>query len=219
MNVQVWIEAAYNRSTENDPGKLAQDAELLDHANRVYQRLFALFAKARPDEAASRANLVLAGNPAFAALAPDLIAVVGVKNAVGAKVHVIPAHEIERLWHLAPSVYRLGNTLFSRGAVGDPIAGDLLTVVQLDAPATLATLATAIDARFPTRHHQVVIDQLACYLSTKDAGRDGGEHQKLLGECGQSLAAFATEYELPPSALEWAHAAHSRGDGNAGNDG
>lgn len=202
---QTIIEAAYNRSASNDAGKLALDPELLDHLNRLYQRFFALFAKARPDEAGSQTTLALGGAPATAALPADLIAITAVRNALGAKVHVIPASESEKLWHLAPSVMRRGNALVSRAKAGDPVSGDVLTIEQLDSPLTLTGLATPIDPRFPTRHHQVVIDALAVYMDTKDDGREGSASQKLLAEYGQALAAFAAEYALPPSALEWAH--------------
>jgi hypothetical protein len=212
---QAWLEAAYNRSSANDAGKLAQDPELLDHLNRIYQRIYALFAKARPDEAGSLTTLALIGAPATGALPADLIALLSVRNALGNQVHVIPAREALRLWHMAPSVIRRGNALVSRAKTGDPVAGDVLTLEQLDAPASLATGATAIDARFPTRHHQVCVDALALYLSTKDDGRDAGEHAKLGAEFGQALAAFAAEYELPPSALEWAQAPATRSSGPA----
>jgi hypothetical protein len=203
---QTWVEAAYLRSAANDPGKLAQDAELVDHANRIYQRFYALFAKARPDEAASTLSLVLAGNPAFVALPADVIAIVSVKNALGAQVHLIPANETQRLWHMAPCVSRIGNTLTSRSLGGDPLAGATLTVIQLDAPTPIVTLTDVIDVRFPTRHHQLCIDSLALYLDTKDDGRSQEEHGKIVGEYQTALSTFASEYDLPPSALEWAHA-------------
>lgn len=204
-SAQDWIEAAYLRSAANDPGKLSQDAELLPHINRAFQRFYALFAKARPDEAASTASLVLGGAPASVTLAVDLIAIVSLKTDAGAQVHLIPAHEKQRRWHMAPSVYRIGNTLYSRALGGDPLAGDTLTMIQLDAPTALTALGTTIDMRFPTRHHQLCIDSLALYLDTKDDGRAPEEHAKIVAEYQTALATFASEYDLPPSALEWAH--------------
>ena len=203
---QTWIEAAYNRSASNDAGKLALDAEMVDHINRVYQRFYALFAKARPDEAASTLLLTLAGNPGTITITADTIALVNILNALGAQVHLIPAHERSRLWHMAPVLYRIGNTLTSRAKGGDPVAGDVLTVLILDAPAPILTVATTIDPRFPTRHHQLCIDSLALYLDTKDDGRSQEEHAKIVAEYQVALSTFASEYDLPPSALEWAHA-------------
>ena len=204
--VSTWIEAAYNRSAANDPGKLAQDAEVIGHINRVFRRFFALFAKARPDEAASTSSIVVLGNPASYTIPDDTIAITGLLTAAGAQVHLIPEHERQRLWHMAPSMYRIGATLYSRALGGDPIGGDGLTITLLDPPATLAALTDTIDTRFPTRHHQLCIDALALYLDTKDDGRSTEEHAKLIAEYQTALSTFASEYALPPSALEWAHA-------------
>lgn len=203
---QVWIEAAYNRSSANDPGKLSQDAELLDALNRIYQRLYSLFAKARPDEAASETTVTLSGSPATGTLPTDIIAVRRLYNATGAVVHLIPSEERTRSWHLAPSVYRQGLSLISRNKAGDPVAGDVLTLTLLDAPTAITALTTAIDARFPTRHHQLPVDVLALYLSVKDDGRNPLAHQKLVADVAQSASAFAAEYDLAADALEWIHA-------------
>lgn len=207
---QTWIEAAYLRSAANDAGKLAQDQELLNHLNRVYQRFYALFAKARPDEAAGTATPVLVGNPATTTIADDTIALVSIKNATGADIHLIPEKERARLWHIAPSMYRRGYSLFSRALGGDPVAGDVLTIVILDSPTPLTALISAVDARFPTRHHQLCIDSLALYLDTKDDGRSAEEHAKIVAEYQTALSTFANEYNLPPDAIEWAHASADR---------
>jgi hypothetical protein len=202
---QDFIEAALVRSSANDPGKLATDGELLNHCSRLVARLFSLFARARPDKAQSTTALVLAGNPASLALPQDLIDLRRVEKADGTKVHLIPATEKERTWHIAPSVYQVGNTLYSRAKAGDPVATDVLTLYVLDQPVALATLASVIDARFPVRHHQLVIDLLALYLDTKDVGRDASAHEKLKVELAEAKQAFALEYNLGPSALEWIH--------------
>lgn len=207
---QTFLEAAYNRSASNDPGKLALDAELVAHLDRVFQRFYALFAKARPDEAWSETTLTLIGNPAFASLAARPIAIVSVHDADGAKVHLVPASESERLWHMPPTMLMVGSTLRTRAKGGDPLAGDVLTVLQLDTPATLAALTTVVDARFPVRHHQLCIDALALYLDAKDDGRSTESHAKLVAEYQAALSTFASEYNLPPDALEWAHAPAGR---------
>lgn len=202
---QDFIEAALVRSSANDPGKLATDGELINHGSRVLARLFSLFARARPDEAQSQSAVTLAAAPPSAALPADLIDLRRVQNAVGAKVHLIPATELERTWHLAPAVYRVGNTLTSRAKTGDPIAGDTLTLFLLDQPAALSALASVVDPRFPMRHHQLVIDLIAIYLDTKDTGRDAIAHEKLVAEFNEAKEAFMLEFNLGPSALEWLH--------------
>lgn len=204
-SAQDFIEAALVRSSANDPGKLATDGELLNHCSRILARLFALFARARPDKAQSITTAALAGNPPTTALPQDLIDLRRVEKADGTKVHLIPATEKDRTWHIAPSVYQVGNTLCSRAKTGDPVAADVLTLFVLDQPAALTTLASLIDVRFPVRHHQFVIDLLALYLDTKDVGRDAAAHQKLTEEIALAKEAFAIEFNLGPSALEWIH--------------
>lgn len=207
------ITAAYLRSSQNDPGKLAQDAELIGHANRVYQRTWALIARARPDEFSASTDLTLASVPPQVALPASFIDLLGVTDAGGATVRVIPATERTRRWHLAPCVYRVGMTLYSRAESDDPIAGDALTAVYLDAPPTLDALADSLDTRWPARHEQVLVDYLAVYLSVKDSGRSAGDRQVIMDELRQSVTALAAEYQLAPAQVGWIHADAERATG------
>lgn len=202
---QQLIEAAYSRSTANDPGKLATDGELLSVANRIYQALFALAAAAAPERFVSRTTITLSGSPAAGTLSTDIIDVRRVQNASGGKVNVIPLEELERLWHLAPSVYRQGGSLISRGGAGDPVASDVLTVWQLDAPANLALLTDSIDARYPTRHVELIVVEMAMYLATKDTGRDAAEFAALKMVRDTQLEAFFRLSGLSMTALQSPH--------------
>lgn len=207
-----WISAAYLRSSANDAGKLSQDPELLGHLDRVYQRAWALFGRARPEQASTTTTLSLSGSPPSAALPANFVDVLLLLDEDGEDVHLIPPNERTKLWHMAPSVYRRGMTLYSRGEAGDPLAGDDLAMTYIDSPTALTTINVAVDERFPVRHHQFVIDLLAVYLSVKDAGRDANEHKKLLGDLQLSASAFQAEYKLPPSSMEWAHGPAERSE-------
>lgn len=202
---QQLIEAAYSRSTANDPGKLATDGELLGVANRVYHALYALAAAAAPERFLSRTTLTLAGSPAAATLSTDIIDLRRIQTSVGAKVNVIPVEEIDRGWHLAPAVYRQGLTIVSRGATSDPVAGDVLTLFQLDAPADLSALATALDTRFPLRHVELIVVEIAMYLATKDTGRDAAEFAALKQFRDMQLEAFFRLSGLSMTALQSPH--------------
>lgn len=204
-SVQTLLTAAYQRSTLNDPGKLAQDSELIGHLDRLYQRMWMLIARARPDQYGASTTVTLAGTPAQATL-PALIDLLQVQDADGVLVNVIPATERQRLWHLAPAVYRVGQVLRSRMQTGDPVGTDVLTLAYLDQPATLALLADTLDARWPARHEQVLVDALALYLAVKDAGRPGSDRQAIAQELAQNVAAFGAEFRIPPSNLGWIHA-------------
>jgi hypothetical protein len=204
--MQMLVEGAYSRSTANDPGKLATDGEMIGVLNRIYHTLFALAAAAAPEKFLSRAALpALAGAPASAVLSTDVIDIRRVQNAAGGKVNVIPVEEIDRGWHLAPAVYRQGGSLVTRAQVGDPVVGDVLTVLQLDAPADLVALASVVDARFPTRHVELIIVEGAMYLSTKDEGRDTAEFGKLKAYRDAQLEMFIKLSGLSMTALQSPH--------------
>jgi hypothetical protein len=61
--VQNLVEAAYSRSTANDPGKLATDGELIAVANRIYHIIYALAAAASPERFTAKTTLTLTGSP------------------------------------------------------------------------------------------------------------------------------------------------------------
>lgn len=199
------LSAAYNRSSASDPGKLANDTEMLAHANRLYQRLWALYGGARPEEASSVVTLTLGGSPPSVAVPSDAVAIVRLWDDDGVDVALRPKSDANRAWNLAPAMYRIGNSIYSFNRADDPLAAEDLEAQIIPSPTALTTLATAIDARFPPRAQQILIDLLAVYLSVKDDGRDQNEHAKLLSDVRVSAAAFAAEYDLAPSAVSWIH--------------
>lgn len=214
--VRQLIVAAYNRSSQNDAGKLATDSELVTHCDRVYQRVWPLIARARPDQYGASGTVTLVGAVPTATLPTGLLDLVQVTDADGAIVNVIPANERLRAWHLAPAVYRIGTSLRSRLQTGDPAANAVLSLLYLDQPAALTALTSELDPRWPARHEQLLVDSLALYLAVKDAGRSQGDRQAIAGELAQDVAALAAEFSIPPSNLGWIHADAER---SAGSDG
>src|SRR6185295_10391559 len=164
--------------------------------DRVYQGLYAPAARQRPDEFASAALLTLNGTGASVVLAADLIEIRRLQTALGAKVHLIPGTEIDRTWHIAPSVYRTGNTLQSRGRAGDPVLNDVLTAWLLASGTPMSSLGATIDSVFPTRHHEILVNDLALYMDAKDEDRDPAQYQKLVRDQAMKLAQFAQEFDL-----------------------
>lgn len=200
---QQLIEAAYARSTANDAGKLASDGELLGHLNRKYQSLYAIMGMRSGDNAIAKVALNFAGGPpAFAALPADIIDLVRVEKNDGSRAYLIPANEKDRSWHLAPAMYRQGNSLVSRGQAGDPVAGDTYQLLHIDAPAGLNALATATDARFPVRFEDLLVLDLAVYLSVKDEGRNQSEYEALKQERDRALEMFVALTQHSNSAKE-----------------
>lgn len=205
---QVIVEAAFSRSTKNDPGKLAVDGEMIGTLDRVHQTLYAVAAVAAPERHTVGVNLVLAAS--IATIPTDSIDLRRVEGfagtvAAGSKINVIPVEEKDRSWHIAPRMYRLSSTLVSLGGVGDPGAADMVKLFHLDAPAAITVLGSTTDARFPKRYDELLIVTMAIYLSTKDAGRDMADFNKLneywkslltmfLNDCGLSMTALQTPH-------------------------
>lgn len=205
---QDLIEAGYSRSAANDPGKLATDGELLKVLNRIYQVLYALKAVSSPEQHTTDANLVLvASEGTIPADSIDIRRVEGFSGTVtaGSPIGVIPLEEKSRGWHLAPSMYRKGAKLISLGRVGDPGAADTVKLFHIDAPTKLVALATAIDSRYPDRFEELLVVELAMYLSTKDTKRDPAEFTKLTAYRNMQLSAFFELCGLSMTALQTPH--------------
>jgi hypothetical protein len=200
--VQQIIEAAYARSTDNDPGKLAVDAELIGHLNRDYRSRYAIWSLKAGDAAIASVVLNLAGNPAAAALPADIIDVDRIEDAAGSKVNLVPINEKNRAFHLAPVVYRQGLSIISRMQAGDPGPGAALTLFHNDAPAVLAALGDTLDVRYPARFEMLLILGLAIYLDTKDTGRDLSSNKELTDELARYEALFNAEVGVSASATQ-----------------
>lgn len=200
--VQQIIEAAYARSTDNDPGKLAVDAELIAHLNREYRARFALWSLKAGDAAIASVPLVLAGSPASALLPSDIIDIDRIEDAAGSKINLVPINEKNRAWHLAPAVYRQGLSIISRMQAGDPGLGQTLTLFHNDAPAALAALTDTLDVRYPARFEMLLILGLAIYLDTKDTGRDLTSNKELTDEFARFEKMFNDEVGIDNSATQ-----------------
>lgn len=213
-SAQVIVEAGMAKATGNDPGKLSSDGEVLNRLNRVYLALYALAARQRPEEFTATSDLTMSGSPAqcdiTAAASPVLTDVIEFRRvygktgtvAAGVKIHFVPETEAFKTYQISPVVFRRGSKIVSRGQTGDPVAADVLTATVLDNPTPLTTLAINIDTRFPQRHHEILVNDVALYLDAKDEGRDQGAFSKLLADQKRAMMAFANEYSLGASALE-----------------
>lgn len=199
---QQIVEAAYARSTDNDPGKLAVDAELISHLNRDYQARFGLWSLKAGDAAVASVSLTLLGPPAGATLPTDIIDIDRIEDTLGSRINLVPINEKNRAFHLAPVVYRQGLALLSRGQTGDPSIGQTLVVFHNDAPAPLTALSSVLDSRYPARFEMLLILGLAIYLDTKDTGRDLSSHTELKEEFERYDAMFNAEVGIDNSATQ-----------------
>lgn len=209
MLVQTWEEGALNRSSINDAGKLAGTGELIAHADRILQRIWPLMARSRPDEFASMRNLTLVGSPAICDLV-DVIDIIRCFDASNRRLNIYSITELYNQSSISPALYRRSNKLVSRAKTGDPVNGTPIRLFVLDAPARLVDYTSVIDDRFPGRHEQMLVDHLAVYLGVKDAGRSSEDRKALIQDLGNSVQAFAAEFELAPADVQWLHAGAER---------
>ena len=202
---QTILEAGINRSTSNDPGKLSMDSELLGLLNRKYQTYHAMLGLSAPDRALGTGVVAMAGSPPAGTLPTDMVDLRRVQTAAGVQVSVVPVDEKDRSWHLAPAVYRQGNTIVSLGRTGDPVAAASLTIYYVDAPGALSALGDTLDARFPVQCHELLVLDVALYLSAKDEGRNPSEYERLKSERDFHWQAFTALVASPSGALTSPH--------------
>jgi hypothetical protein len=206
------IEAAWSRSTAFNPGKLAQDAEVLAHLNRKFQNLFARWAVRAGDKANAQTWLTWTGMPAVTDLPAEQVDIIRLETSDGQEITLLPAREQGRIWHLAPACYQVGAQLRSRGAIAyvygyqrDPAQGDVSTMFHKSAPPPITSLDDTLDARFPIRHELGLVLDLAVMLATKQEGIAPGTLQALTAELTREEATFAYLIGETTSAREAAH--------------
>jgi hypothetical protein len=208
ISVQTILDAAYARSLANDPGKLAQDLELIGVLDRRYQFMWALLAAKYPDAMAARAALTaLAGAPPATDVPAGVLNILRLENATGKKVWLVPIQDRGKKYVLTPAVYRLGNTLVTLGRAGDPVATDVLTSWHNDSPAALTAIGNSLDTRFHDRWAELLIVMLALYLAVKDETRRPEEVKALAAEFDQLHKIFDAVVGVASSATESPHRA------------
>lgn len=182
------IDQAYARSTFSDPGVLAQDAELIARANLRLAELFAAVNELATIEDAYFGK-VLDVAPASSAWAKpsDLDVLLqlrgGINNGTGASrattvdeiINLVPYNDRNEV---PPAVYVTGGSYVSVGRTGDPSAtanGEQLRFHYARFPAALDPTKKAnasentLDSAWPERFNNLLVVDLAKYLSKKDA--------------------------------------------------
>ncbi len=158
------IEAAYPKSTKNQPGAIATEGpELLNQVNRVMAGLLAAGSRINVTYFGAKETVTKTG--AYWARPATAEAVFLVTKTDGTKVHIVPFDD-QALMGTEPAVYRYGGAYYeansSLSAVSDL---DLFFSQEFTAA---ATLDTSLDARWPDRFNELPILLTAYYLSVKD---------------------------------------------------
>jgi hypothetical protein len=172
------IEAAYARSTSNDPDKLATDKELIGVIDRRLKGLFSMAARFNPHYFGKSATVTYLA-PGWAQPA-DMEMLIRVENAGGDEVNVVPFDDKEA--EHAPRIYSFGQIYRSVAGTGDPENADVLTLFYSRRPADLDPSAVSdaeannIDPMWPEQFNDLLVLHVAKYLATKDDGRQDIAH-------------------------------------------
>lgn len=164
-----YLEAAYAKSTKNQPDELAtEDTELLKVFIRAMRGLYSAAARVNPTFFAESASVAQAADsyprPATAE------SVWRLEMPDGTKVNVVPFDD--RSAASAPSVYRFGQAYHPVAG----IASEDLTAFYAIRPLAPADLDTAIDPTWPESYDELLVGELALYLALKD-----GREEELAG--------------------------------------
>lgn len=170
--VKTLIDAAWTRSSFNDPETLAKDPELIGVADRRMKQLYSLVSRINPLYFGKRAK---AGyDPATTGWprpADAEMVVAAYYTATGDRVEIVPFDDREVT--MAPRIYEFGQIYYSVGTAADPTAEDIDFFYSkqhpdLD-PALPASHATnTLDPSWPEQFNDLVILHLARYLAVKD---------------------------------------------------
>jgi hypothetical protein len=165
------IDAAFARSTFNDPGKLANDPELIAVIDRRVKQLYSLASGINPTFFGDQDDVTGVGG-AFA-IPTDAEMVLRIEEADGTEVNIVPFED--RTNDLAPRVYQFGSSYYTVGAAGDPGDTDTLTFFfSKRHPDLNPTLAAAhatnnLDASWPQSFNDLIVLHLSKYLAVKDS--------------------------------------------------
>lgn len=174
------LEAAYAKSTQNNPGTIATESvELLGVVQRVLDGCYAVAARVNPIMFAESAPIT----PAASAWdrPPTAESIFLIEKSDGSTVAVVPYDDqgAESAW---PSIYEYGQKFFTAKDLTDPDdSTDVLTFYYARRPDILTLPADTLDSMWPEQFNELIVLHVANYLATKDIGTQGreGELQSL----------------------------------------
>lgn len=160
------IEAAYARSTFNDPDKLATPLELVAVLDRRVKNLFSHAARINPFYFATTTTKTYSA-PGWARPSDAEMIIKVENNSSGAEINVVPFEDKQA--DFAPRVYELGQVYRTVGLTDDPTTGDTLKFYYAKRPDSLTVASSTIDALWPEQFNDLLVLHIAKYLATKDA--------------------------------------------------
>lgn len=200
------IEAAYARSTKNNPGAIATDAtELLNLVNRTMRKAFALAARVNPAYFATQTSVPAPGAGLPWARPEGAESVFRIELG-GVEVVVVPFDD-KTAETGSKCVYRVGKNYYAAGNAGDPNpASDALVFWYSKRPTDAALTTSTLDSMWEEQFNDLLIVEVAIYLAKKDGRVE--ELQPLMEERDEWLRLFVMflEHETANERKRYAYA-------------
>ena len=183
------MEAAYSKSTKNNPGAIATEStELFELVIRMLRKFFSVAARVNPLYFAG-SSVVAAPGAATGWDRPEgAESVFRIEEAGGTEVVVVP-HDDRACESGLPAVYRLGKSYYTAGNAGDPDpATDALTFWYSRRPTDPTNFTSVIDSQWEEAYNELVVLEIAAYLAHKDGRAE--ELQMLIKDRDEWLRLF-----------------------------
>lgn len=173
MTVQEVLEAAYAKSTKNNPGTIATESvELLGVVQRALDGAFAVAARVNPYYFGESATVAGAGGSWARPVTAESI--FRIEDASDNSEVVIVGFNDPEAESAKAAVYEYGQQFYPAGNAPDPDpALDSLIFYYSKAPTDLTATGDALDALFPESFNELIVLHVARYLAIKDSETEG----------------------------------------------
>jgi len=167
------LEAAYAKSTKNNPGTIATEStELLQVVQRCLDGLFAIAARVNPGHFGKSSTV--AGVSDSWARPDDSESIFLVRDNADASLVVVVPYDDLLAEEQLPAIYEWGQQFHPAGNANDPDpAGDSLDFFYSKRPDILALVGDPHDTLWEEQFNELVVLDVAYYLAVKDQGTDG----------------------------------------------
>jgi len=171
-NCRDLIEAAYSRSTFNDPEKLATRSELIGVIDRRMKQLYSVIARENPTYFGTVDEIDSTNGTWPRPSSPPAELVHRVEKSDGQQVHITSFED--RTGEQPPAIYQYGQVYRTVGRTNDPINNDSLTFYyskrhpDLDPEKPWDDQDNTLDPMWPEQFNDLVVLHVARYLATKD---------------------------------------------------